>query len=181
VNCVCADVFCEVPHFSSIPTPTANVITDAEATTITTSTGCVSSLNYGWDCNEAPCQCVTSTDTHHSSVRLAVCSRLFSSATATLSSVHLGDQGSWKDIKSVHNHSITSKERGRAVIPFRNSPGRGKRPTLLHSVQTGSGVHPISYKIDIGGSFPGGIKQPAREADHSPQFCSEVKNDRIIH
>jgi hypothetical protein len=28
--------------------------------------------------------------------------------------------------------------------------------SLLHVVQTGSGVHPISYPIGTGGSFPGG-------------------------
>jgi hypothetical protein len=28
--------------------------------------------------------------------------------------------------------------------------------TFLHSVQTGSGVHPASYQIGTGGSFPGG-------------------------
>jgi hypothetical protein len=28
--------------------------------------------------------------------------------------------------------------------------------SLLHIVQTGSGAHPASYPMDIGGSFPGG-------------------------
>jgi hypothetical protein len=27
---------------------------------------------------------------------------------------------------------------------------------LLHIVQTGSGVHPISYQMGTGGAFPGG-------------------------
>jgi hypothetical protein len=104
---------CEVPHFTFIPTPTANVVSNTEATTIITVTGSVLSLKHGLDCNKAPCQCVASTDTHQSSVRHAICSRFFSSATAILSPVHLGVQGSWRHIKSVHNHSITSKQRGR--------------------------------------------------------------------
>jgi hypothetical protein len=32
---------------------------------------------------------------------------------------------------------------------------RGKKFLLLHIVQTGSGVHPTSYKMGTGGSFPG--------------------------
>jgi hypothetical protein len=30
--------------------------------------------------------------------------------------------------------------------------------------------------MGTGGSFIGGVKQPGREADHSPQSSSEVKN-----
>jgi hypothetical protein len=30
------------------------------------------------------------------------------------------------------------------------------RISLLHVVQTGFGVHPASYPMDTGGSFPGG-------------------------
>jgi hypothetical protein len=41
-------------------------------------------------------------------------------------------------------------------------------------VQTGSGVHPTSYKIDTGGSFPG-VKRQGGEADHSPPTSAEVK------
>jgi hypothetical protein len=32
----------------------------------------------------------------------------------------------------------------------------GATISLLHLVQTGSGTHPVSYPIDIGGSIPGG-------------------------
>jgi hypothetical protein len=32
----------------------------------------------------------------------------------------------------------------------------GQEFSLLHVVQTGSGVHPASYTMDTGGSFPGG-------------------------
>jgi hypothetical protein len=41
----------------------------------------------------------------------------------------------------------------------------GQEFSLLHVVQTGSGVHPTSYPICTGGSFPG-LKRPGREADH---------------
>jgi hypothetical protein len=41
-------------------------------------------------------------------------------------------------------------------------------------VQTGSGVHPTSYKMGTGGSFPG-VKRQGSEADHSPQSSAEVK------
>jgi hypothetical protein len=41
-------------------------------------------------------------------------------------------------------------------------------------VQTGSGVHPTSYKMGTGGSYPG-VKRQGREADHSPPTSAEVK------
>jgi hypothetical protein len=49
-------------------------------------------------------------------------------------------------------------------------------------VQTGSGVHPTSYKMGTGGSFPG-VKWQGREADHSPPNSAEVKKnvDLYIH
>jgi hypothetical protein len=50
----------------------------------------------------------------------------------------------------------------------------GYKCSLLHIVQTGSGVHPTSYKMGTGGSFPG-VKQQGREADHSPPTSAEVK------
>jgi hypothetical protein len=46
--------------------------------------------------------------------------------------------------------------------------------SILHVVQTGSGVHPTSYPIGTGGSFSG-IKQLEHEADNSPPFSVEVK------
>jgi hypothetical protein len=49
------------------------------------------------------------------------------------------------------------------------------RFSLLHSVQTDSGAYPASYPIGTRGSFPG-VKQPGREADHSPPSSAEVKN-----
>jgi hypothetical protein len=33
---------------------------------------------------------------------------------------------------------------------------KGQEFSLLHVVQTGSGVHPTSYPMGTGGSFPGG-------------------------
>jgi hypothetical protein len=45
---------------------------------------------------------------------------------------------------------------------------------ILHVVQTGSGVHPNSYPMGTGGSFPG-VMRPGREADHSPPTSAEVK------
>jgi hypothetical protein len=47
---------------------------------------------------------------------------------------------------------------------------RGKDFSVLYSIQTGSGVHPTSYKMGTWGSFP------AREADQSPPTNTEVKN-----
>jgi hypothetical protein len=45
---------------------------------------------------------------------------------------------------------------------------------MIHAVQTGSGVHPTSYKMGTGGFFPG-VKRQVREADHSPPASAEVK------
>jgi hypothetical protein len=54
----------------------------------------------------------------------------------------------------------------------------GSKFSLLYIVQTGSGVHPISYKMGTGSSFPG-VKRQGREADHSPPTSAEVKKTRI--
>jgi hypothetical protein len=51
---------------------------------------------------------------------------------------------------------------------------QGKKFSLLHIVMTGSGVHPTSYRMGTGGSFPG-VKQQRCEADHSPPTIAEVK------
>jgi hypothetical protein len=50
----------------------------------------------------------------------------------------------------------------------------GQEFSLLHVVQTGSGVHPTSYSMDSGGSFPG-VKAAGCESDHSPPASAEVK------
>jgi hypothetical protein len=46
--------------------------------------------------------------------------------------------------------------------------------SLLQIVQTGSEVHPTSYPMDTGDSFPGG-KRSEREVDHSSPTSAEVK------
>jgi hypothetical protein len=51
-----------------------------------------------------------------------------------------------------------------------SSPG-SQEFYVLHVVQTGSGVHPTSYPMGVGG-----VKRPGREADHSPQASAEVKH-----
>jgi hypothetical protein len=55
-----------------------------------------------------------------------------------------------------------------------SSPGRVKKFSLFHIVQTASGVHPTSYKMGTGGFFPR-VKRQRREADHSPPTRAEVK------
>jgi hypothetical protein len=50
----------------------------------------------------------------------------------------------------------------------------GKRFSLLYIVQTGSGVHPTSYKMGTGDFFPG-VKRQGREVDHSALTSTEVK------
>jgi hypothetical protein len=44
-------------------------------------------------------------------------------------------------------------------------------------VQTSSEVHPASYPMGNGGSFPGGKERPGRDADHSPSSNAKVKNE----
>jgi hypothetical protein len=47
--------------------------------------------------------------------------------------------------------------------------------SLHHHVQNGSGAHPASYPMGTRGFFPGEVKRPGREADHSPPSSAEVK------
>jgi hypothetical protein len=49
----------------------------------------------------------------------------------------------------------------------------GEEFSVLHVVQTGSGVHTTYYPM-YRGSFPG-VKQLERVADHSPPASDEVK------
>jgi hypothetical protein len=46
--------------------------------------------------------------------------------------------------------------------------------SLLHVVQTGSGVHRTSYPMGDG-ALSSGVKRPGREADHSHPTSAEVK------
>jgi hypothetical protein len=50
----------------------------------------------------------------------------------------------------------------------------GEEFSLLQIFQTGSEVHPPSYSLSTGNSFPG-VKRPGREVDHSPPTSAEVK------
>jgi hypothetical protein len=52
---------------------------------------------------------------------------------------------------------------------------RGQEFSLLHVVQTGSGVHPASYPMGTAGALSPEVKRPGREADHSPPTNAEVK------
>jgi hypothetical protein len=45
-------------------------------------------------------------------------------------------------------------------------PGKGKRCSLLHSVQTGSVAHPASYTMGTVGSFPGVNRQGMKLTTH---------------
>jgi hypothetical protein len=51
---------------------------------------------------------------------------------------------------------------------------RVKEFSLLHVLQTGSGVHPTSYAMGTGAHYPG-VKWLGREADHSPPASAEIK------
>jgi hypothetical protein len=44
-------------------------------------------------------------------------------------------------------------------------------------VQTCSEVHPASYPMGTGSSFPGAKVQPGRDADHSPPSSAKANND----
>jgi hypothetical protein len=56
-------------------------------------------------------------------------------------------------------------------------PGRSRDFSLRQRVQIGSGAHPVSCKMSTGkGAVSSEVKQPGREADHSPSFSAEVKN-----
>jgi hypothetical protein len=46
--------------------------------------------------------------------------------------------------------------------------------SLLHVVQTGSGVHPNSYTMDTG-ALSSGVKRQGREGDHSLPAIVEIK------
>jgi hypothetical protein len=53
-------------------------------------------------------------------------------------------------------------------------PGRGKRFSLLHSVQTGSGIHPASYSMGTGALSPG-IKWPGMELTTHPHLVLKLR------
>jgi hypothetical protein len=53
----------------------------------------------------------------------------------------------------------------------RSIPGRGKRFSLIHSVQTGCGAHPASYTMGTRGSLE--VKLLERETDSSSPSSAE--------
>jgi hypothetical protein len=60
------------------------------------------------------------------------------------------------------------------------NPCWGKIFSVLHSVQTRSGVHPASYPMGTGsGGFPG-VKRPGREADYCSTSTAKIKNAGAI-
>jgi hypothetical protein len=61
------------------------------------------------------------------------------------------------------------------VIEVRSPTGADFSSSLC--VQTGSEAHPASYPMGTRGSFPGGKARPGRDADHSPPFSADVKNE----
>jgi hypothetical protein len=73
-----------------------------------------------------------------------------------------------------HTYLTTARLATGWTIGVRFTVGAGSL-SLLHRVQTGSGLHPASYSMGTGGSFPGG-KAAGAEADHSTPSSSEVKN-----
>jgi hypothetical protein len=60
-------------------------------------------------------------------------------------------------------------------------PAWSKKFFLFHSVQIGSGLHPATYTMGIGGSLLGeGLKQLGRKFDLSPPYSAKVKNGGAI-
>jgi hypothetical protein len=55
---------------------------------------------------------------------------------------------------------------------------KGQEFSLLHVVQTGSGVNPPSYPMGTG-ALSSEVKRLGREADHSPPASAEVKKTWI--
>jgi hypothetical protein len=54
---------------------------------------------------------------------------------------------------------------------------RRKDFSSILCVQTGSGAHLASCRMDIGGPFPGAKAWPVRDADHSPPSSAEVDDE----
>jgi hypothetical protein len=58
-------------------------------------------------------------------------------------------------------------------------PDRVRDLSLLHSVQTASGIHPASYLMVTGDLSPR-VMQPGREADYWTPLSAEFKNGGFI-
>jgi hypothetical protein len=61
------------------------------------------------------------------------------------------------------------------------SPAGAKDFSSILCVQTGSGAHPASCTMGIGGPFPGGKALPGSDADHSPPSSAEVVNEYELY
>jgi hypothetical protein len=61
------------------------------------------------------------------------------------------------------------------------SPAETKNFSFSLCVQIGSGAHPASSIMDIGGPFPGAKARPGRDADQSVPFSAEVMNEYELH
>jgi hypothetical protein len=57
------------------------------------------------------------------------------------------------------------------------SPTGAKDFSFILCVQTGSGAHPASCPVGVGGPFRGDKARPGRDADHSPPSSAEVVNE----
>jgi hypothetical protein len=57
------------------------------------------------------------------------------------------------------------------------SPEGEKDFSSILCVQTSSEAHPASCPMGTGGPFPGGKARPGRDADHSPTYSADVKNE----
>jgi hypothetical protein len=78
-------------------------------------------------------------------------------------------------IKRILGSSTSIVSRLWAGRPGSNSGKVQGCSSFRRRVQTGSVAHPASYPIGTGALSPE-VKRPAREADHSPQSSTEVKN-----
>jgi hypothetical protein len=58
-------------------------------------------------------------------------------------------------------------------------PGRGKIFSLFHSVQTGSGAHPVFFPMGTVNLYQS-AKRSRRESDYSHPSSAGVKNDGTI-
>jgi hypothetical protein len=60
-------------------------------------------------------------------------------------------------------------------------PAEEKDFSFSLCIQTGSGAHPDSSPMGIGGPFPGANVRPGRDANHSRPSSAEVENEWELH
>jgi hypothetical protein len=96
-------------------------------------------------------------------------------------------RATWRHLPEDYHHQIqfylTMQSRYsddlQAERPGFNSQ-KGQDFSLLHSVQTESEAPPQPPIQCVLGALSSGIKRKGREANHSPPFCSEIKNGGAI-